>query len=116
MAKKRKNRETSITDEAVNKALDGNSTTASSNEADSPERVVWSKQKRIIISVILLVHLLAIFSAPFAGPPAPSGLARRIHTIFEPYLRATYMNHGYRFFAPSPGPSHLLRFEIQSGR
>ena len=27
-------------------------------------------------------------------------------------LRAGYLNHGYRFFAPNPGPSHLVRYEI----
>lgn len=30
-----------------------------------------------------------------------------------PYLRAGYLNHGYRFFAPNPGPSHLVRYEIE---
>jgi len=29
-----------------------------------------------------------------------------------PYLRAGYLNHGYRFFAPNPGQSHLVRYEV----
>lgn len=29
-----------------------------------------------------------------------------------PYLQLAYLNHGYRFFAPNPGPSHLVRYEL----
>jgi hypothetical protein len=32
--------------------------------------------------------------------------------ILLPYLRLAYLNHGYRFFAPNPGPSHLVRYEV----
>ncbi len=32
--------------------------------------------------------------------------------LLMPYLRAGYLNHGYRFFAPEPGPSHLVRYEL----
>ena len=34
--------------------------------------------------------------------------------MFEPsnhYLNALYLNHGYHFFAPDPGPSTLLKYE-----
>jgi hypothetical protein len=33
--------------------------------------------------------------------------------FFRPYLEATNLNHGYHFFAPEPGPSHLVRYELQ---
>ena len=33
--------------------------------------------------------------------------------LLMPYLRTLYLNHGYRFFAPNPGASHLVRFEIE---
>lgn len=29
-----------------------------------------------------------------------------------PYLRGTAQDNGYRFFAPDPGPSHLIRYEL----
>ena len=75
-------------------------------------QVHWSPWKRRVVSALILFHLIAIFSAPFAAPPPSSQLSRRIYSVFQPYLRAVYMSHGYRFFAPNPGPSHLLRFEI----
>lgn len=36
----------------------------------------------------------------------------------RPYIEAIYLNHGYAFFAPDPGPSHLLvaRLEFDDGR
>lgn len=32
---------------------------------------------------------------------------------FRPYINAMYLNHGYAFFAPNPGPSHLVRYRIE---
>lgn len=28
------------------------------------------------------------------------------------YLDALYINHGYHFFAPSPGPGHIVRYRV----
>ena len=39
-------------------------------------------------------------------------LFRNMFRVFEPYLEATWMNHGYHFFAPEPGPSHLIRYRL----
>jgi hypothetical protein len=74
---------------------------------------------------LLLLHVMAVFAGPCAAPPPSSYLARRIAgRIYDaqgtrhdgavlPYLQAAYLNHGYRFFAPNPGPSHLVRYEIE---
>lgn len=35
-----------------------------------------------------------------------------VFQIYRPYLDALYLNHGYHFFAPEPGPSHLVRYEL----
>ena len=32
------------------------------------------------------------------------------------YLDALYLNHGYHFFAPSPGPGNLIRYELLDSR
>ena len=29
-----------------------------------------------------------------------------------PYIEAADLNHGYRFFGPDPGPSHLIRYHL----
>lgn len=74
----------------------------------------WSKPARIVCSLIVVVHLLAVFAAPFSGPPPASMFARGLGDLFQPYLRGMYLYHGYRFFAPDPGPSHLVRYEVDT--
>jgi len=80
---------------------------------------MWTQRRKAIVSACLIFHLFAVFAAPCASPPpssyAWSWLAGRTQGrdgILMPYLRACYLNHGYRFFAPNPGPSHLIRYEI----
>lgn len=65
---------------------------------------------RIVVSVILLVHLAAVVVPPLAGPPPASELAGRIREPLRPLIGALYLGHGYRFFAPNPGPGHTLRW------
>jgi hypothetical protein len=62
--------------------------------------------------VLILAHLSAVFVAPWSSPPPAPLLADEAAQIVSPYLQAAYLNHGYRFFAPDPGPSHLLRYEL----
>jgi hypothetical protein len=67
---------------------------------------------RVIISLVLLVHLAAVFVAPMALPPS-SQLVQEIRKPFSDYLNVAYLDHGYRFFAPEPGPSHLVRYKLE---
>lgn len=85
---------------------------------------------RAVLSALFAAHLTAVFVAPLASsidtaerrlPPEaqPSERPRPwLHKIFQPYLDIAYLNHGYGFFAPDPGPSHLVRYTIehQDGR
>lgn len=43
----------------------------------------------------------------------PSALAAWVEPVFRPYLRAANLNHGYRFFAPEPGPAHLVSYSLR---
>ena len=36
-----------------------------------------------------------------------------VHDVFQPYLEALYLDHGYHFFAPEPEESTLLSFEAE---
>ena len=67
----------------------------------------------IIVSVLLLLHLFAIWVAPFSVPPS-SPLAQAMASLFRPYAEAAFLNHGYKFFAPDPGPTHLVRYELET--
>jgi len=68
---------------------------------------VW----RVSISLLLAVHLLAVVAGPWAFAPLHSLLADTCFSCLQPYLEALALNNGYRFFAPEPGPSHLIRYE-----
>jgi hypothetical protein len=71
-----------------------------------------SRRARALISVALLLHMTAIAIAPLAVPPS-SALWGSIWQVFRPYLEVAYLNHGYKFFAPDPGPTHLVRYELE---
>ena len=71
----------------------------------------WSKQARLLASMLICWHVLAIFMGPWSMDG--SALSRWLLPLFRPYLRAANLDHGYRFFAPEPGPAHLVRYEIK---
>jgi hypothetical protein len=80
----------------------------------SVERPTISRGVRIAVSILLVLHMVAVFSAPWAmGPPAR--LATAVRWFFSPYLEATTLgDHGYRFFAPDPGESsHLVKYQLE---
>lgn len=70
---------------------------------------VWFRR---LVTVLLLFHLMAVVVAPLAVAPT-SNLAGATWEIFQPYLEVAFLNHGYHFFAPEPGPSHLIRYEAR---
>ncbi len=73
---------------------------------------------KVAISVLLVLHLMAVFAEPFAlfsrGPNGPSPAALPIRRNLAPYVEFAYLNHGYFFFAPNPAPSHLLDCNLKS--
>src|SRR5262249_5848411 len=62
-------------------------------------------------------HLTAVFIAPFAvacttgGPPSPA--IDPIRQALQPYIAAMFLDHGYFFFAPNPGPNHLVDYKLE---
>jgi hypothetical protein len=78
---------------------------------------------RCAISILLIGHLLAVVLPPLAFQTnGPIGQSPSIATIFaaplEAYSQLLYIDRGYAFFAPDPGPSHLVQVAItdQDGR
>lgn len=72
----------------------------------------WTPLRRRVVSGLLLLHVAALVIGPAAVAPA-SPLSQSAWHLFRPYLEAAYLNHGYHFFAPEPGPSHLVRYELE---
>lgn len=88
--------------------------TASRQPPSPPQRPDrWSGRIRIVISLLLLGHLLAVILPPLAFQSrGPLGLSPSVEAVLLPverYSQWMYMNRGYAFFAPEPGPSHLIQ-------
>ncbi|HET6883024.1 MAG TPA: hypothetical protein VFI31_22845 [Pirellulales bacterium] len=82
------------------------------DESDArPAAPSWSPRIRCLASLALAWHLIGLLVGPISSPP--SILGDRLQRIYLPYLQAAYLNHGYKFFGPDPGPSHLVRFVVE---
>jgi hypothetical protein len=86
-----------------------------SRETVNVKRIAWWKY---VVSLLLLVHLSAVFAPPFFRATqtplgARSPVATEMHSVLEPYINLMFLDHGYAFFAPGPGPSHLIRFRVE---
>ena len=71
-----------------------------------------SKRVRWVISVLLILHILANITSPMSVPPS-SSLFDSAWSVFGSYLQMMYLNHGYKYFAPEPGPSTLLAYTLE---
>ncbi|WP_231602608.1 hypothetical protein [Neorhodopirellula pilleata] len=75
-----------------------------------------SRRWKVILSVAILAHLTAVFAPPMAFQSrGPRGLSPSVATLLDPlasYGQMLYLDRGYAFFAPDPGPSHLITVEI----
>lgn len=65
------------------------------------------------LSLLLAVHLCALVAAPLMFATGGSAVARPLFFVLQPYVDLLYLNHGYFFFAPDPGPNHLVRYEVE---
>jgi len=69
-----------------------------------------------VASVFIIGHLWAVIGRPleFAtqGPFGASPSMTRFRDPVRGYSQFAYLDHGYAFFAPEPGPSHLIRATI----
>src|SRR4051812_31888803 len=83
-------------------------------ENDHAGLPLWGK---LLISVLLVLHVAAIVSPPLAfacrSRGGESGAARALARFFQPYAGAFFFDHGYAFFAPDPGPNHLVDYKVE---
>ena len=79
---------------------------------ERPPKNSLSPALKIGISCALVFYLAVLVIGPLSNPVGSEHLTRPIARKVSPIHRALYLGHGYRFFAPDPGPSHLVEFEI----
>jgi hypothetical protein len=68
---------------------------------------------RAAASAAILLWFALVAVPPLAGPAPSSELAARLIQPLRPLVGALYLGHGYRFFAPDPGPGHAIRWSMR---
>ena len=112
---KKKNK--SKPDAAVSATI-GNIDVAPTTDASphSPTAEPWPTWLKVVISSVVCLHLLVVFWAPLTfntrGRAGESPVTNDVMWLFQPYADFFYLNQGYAFFAPDPGPSHLMEYRI----
>lgn len=96
---KKRNRGELPTTERVKPVVD-----PSDNSCD----ISWSKTARRVATIVILVYLTILLLGPLSNPIAPPHLIGPLAASVSPVHRMLYQGHGYRFFAPDPGPSHRM--------
>ncbi|HAC89959.1 MAG TPA: hypothetical protein DCF63_04895 [Planctomycetaceae bacterium] len=91
------------------------STTVQLHAANRPQGL--SRRRKLVVSLLVAVHLLAVLAEPFrfftyGGSRGSSPAAEPVRVALGPYIEFAYLNHGYFFFAPEPGPSHLMQCDL----
>jgi hypothetical protein len=71
----------------------------------------WGRWTKLLVSGLLAWHLVAVLLGPLSVPDAM--IPEALRPIFRPYQQAVFINNGYKFFAPDPGPSHLVRYDVE---
>ena len=90
-------------------------TKAASETTNTPSiRPTWSGGVKAAVSVLIAIHLLAVFSAPWGSPPPASELAEEVGRRFHPYTQTLAIDNGYRYFAPDPLPSFIVRYTLKN--
>ena len=81
------------------------------------EKFVTSGGTRKVVSILLVTHVLAILLPPLSlQSRGPMGISPLISTLMQPleaYCQFLYIDRGYAFFAPDPGPSHLIQIRVE---
>ena len=93
---------------------------ASDNHSDRSTETVGDSLAptwRTIISLLLLGYLGVLLLGPLSNPIASEYLTGPMARAVAPVHRVLFQGHGYRFFAPEPGPGHFVecRFTMKDG-
>ena len=67
---------------------------------------------RRLASIVIVAFLAIVILGPLSNPISSRHLTARLAAWVSPVHRALFLGHGYRFFAPNPGPPHLVQYKI----
>jgi hypothetical protein len=73
----------------------------------------WPLPVRIAVLIAIMVYLTVMVWAPLTTPVGAPHLTTKVEDLIAPAQHALFLRHGYRFFAPDPGPTHALIYEIE---
>jgi hypothetical protein len=80
---------------------------------DDASQPIWSPRAKAIVSALVALHVAAVFIAPMSFAVRPGSPAvDPLKNCLRPYIQALFLDHGYAFFAPDPGPSHLVEYKL----
>ena len=88
---------------------------ASENHSDRSTEIVGDSLApiwRTVISLLLLGYLVVLLLGPLSNPIASEHLTRPMARAVAPIHRVLFQGHGYRFFAPEPGPGHFIECRL----
>lgn len=72
----------------------------------------WPVWVRCLVTLAIIWHVGALLAAPLSLPPSVIGTALR-EKVFRHYSQLMFLDHANKFFAPDPGFSHLLRYQVE---
>ena len=88
--------------------------------AGEPSEVTLGRKWRVVLSVLIVLHILAVTAEPLRffsrSSRGTSPAADPARELLAPYVEFAYLSHGYFFFAPEPGPSHLIECRFQDSQ
>lgn len=84
-------------------------TTPPDEASEQPVPNIWLRR---FTSVLIVAFLAIVILGPLSNPIASRHLTAPMAAYVSPVHRALFLGHGYRFFAPNPGPSHLVEYKI----
>ncbi len=79
------------------------------------DQLPLSSNQRLGLSVLIVGHLLAVILPPLSFQTRQSPSVSTAIRPIEGYSQFLYIDRGYAFFAPDPGPSHLVQAAITDG-
>ncbi|HWA97830.1 MAG TPA: hypothetical protein VG713_05035 [Pirellulales bacterium] len=81
-------------------------------DAPTDRTPTWPRFACVLATLAIVWHLGAVLVGPISLPPSILGTALQ-QNVFRRYTELAFLNHAYKFFAPDPGPSHLIRYELE---